>query len=376
MSKNKTDKILLSEDQQNFIRENWDKIPLLRLAQETFKNPDINGHYAEAKAIKLFIASFADEKDIAGKLKTSKFVAAGDIELTDDHKVFIRNNCLTMKPLECAKILFGDNSLTPLSREFRAISKYYEIADPTSIPKEDRIAEDVEYKPPTSLARIVPRINKYVMKNFGEGNKFLDPDNLKPQEKKNCQGLLEHMNVKKFIHQCNKYYKADDRELFESSFVNYCYDKPDLLPEEVGSYISVCAEEVTISKIEGIIESMERQLEEIISGTDSEGKRLSVSFVDAIKNQRDQLDKSKKHHKSLMSDLIGSRAKRQENKGAQQATIINLIEAVKSEEKRLELLKIAERQKMLEAEEVDKLSDMDSVVALIAGLSKERAKYG
>lgn len=77
-----------------------------------------------------------------------------------------------------------------------------------------------------------------------------------------------------------------------------------------------------------------------------------------------------------MENLTGSRAKRLENKQSDAATVLNLVEAVKSEEHRIALIKIAEKQKLLEADEVDILSNMDSVTALIAGLSKKRAKYG
>ena len=361
----------LTEEQKQFILDNFDKISLIELTRRVADDPSIDGRSSWGRVVRTFLAD--NEKEY----KTTKFEKAEEVILTEEQKLFCRNNYKTMtKPLEAARILFKDPQMTALYLEAKAVYKYYESIDPTSIPKEDRIVEDVEYKPPISISRIVPRINKYYIKNVGTNSQFLDRDNLRPEEKKCCQALLDSMNVEKFIQQCSKYYKAADRELFESTFVRFCYDKPDLLPEEVDTYISACAETVTISKIDRLIESMENQLETMLDGSSDDGKKLSVTFVEAIKNQRDQLDKSKKHYKSLMENLTGSRAKRLENKQSDAATVLNLVEAVKSEEHRIALIKIAEKQKLLEADEVDILSNMDSVTALIAGLSKKRAKYG
>ena len=121
---------------------------------------------------------------------------------------------------------------------------------------------------------------------------------------------------------------------------------------------------------------MDNQLEEALKGEGIEKKALTMTFNESINNQRDKLNQSKKTYQSLLEKLVGDRSKRIKDRIQQSATIINLIDAVKQEEKRIQLLKLAEKQKMLEATEVDELSNMESVIALIGGITKERAKYG
>ena len=54
------------------------------------------------------------------------------------------------------------------------------------------------------------------------------------------------MHTFRFNHQINNYETQNDRDLFESSFIRYTYDKPDLTQEEVDQYI-VLSSEVVIS---------------------------------------------------------------------------------------------------------------------------------
>jgi hypothetical protein len=137
----------------------------------------------------------------------------------------------------------------------------------------------------------------------------------------------------------------------------------------------LCAETVTITQIERTIQLLDNELEEALRGNDDK-KKLSMTFVEIINGQREKLNQAKKTYASLNDKLVTARSKRIDDKHQQNATVLNLVEAVKNEEKRIQLLKIAEKQKMLEEGEVDELSSMDHVVALIAGITKERAKYG
>ena len=56
------------------------------------------------------------------------------------------------------------------------------------------------------------------------------------------------MHTFRFLHQIGTYNIETDRELFESSFVRYTWDKPDLTQEEVDQYIG------------WVIESMESRI--------------------------------------------------------------------------------------------------------------------
>ena len=362
----------LNDQQKKFILENWDKINLKELVIKVTGDPEQTGLTREGRAIKAFIC--AENPD--AKIKTTKYEAKNEkIELNENQKLFIRNNLSKMRWVEMAQMVFGEPSITQLHKEAIAVYEYVNEIDPDSIPPEEKRHEEIEYKPPGTINTLVSRVNKYRIK-FSDGKAFgLDKENLKPHEKKNLQSLMGYLFTYRFVQQATKYIKLQDRELFESSFIRFCYDKPDLLEEEVDNYISLCAETVTITQIERTIQLLDNELEEALRGNDDK-KKLSMTFVETINGQREKLNQAKKTYASLNDKLVTARSKRIDDKHQQNATVLNLVEAVKNEEKRIQLLKIAEKQKMLEEGEVDELSSMDHVVALIAGITKERAKYG
>ncbi len=375
------EKIILTAEQKKIVDENFDKTPNMKdLARLVFKDPKINGNFKQAHAVRDYVASeeFQSKKPGA-KLKTTKY-QKGDyekVELTPEQKLFIRNNLGKSGWIEMAKLVFNNQSLTPLNAESKVVYEYCLEIDPASIPDDEKLTEEEQYKAPTSIDRLVTKVNKYRFKFNGDKSKVLDRNDLRPIDKKNLEGLLGYMNVERFVQQASKYTREADRTLFESSFVRFCYDKNDLLEEEVDNYVSLCSEIVTVTQIERIIQLMDNQLEEALRATETgEEKKLTMTFNESINNQRDKLNQSKKTYQVLMDKLVGDRSKRLQGRIQQSATIINLIDAVKLEERRIQLLKIAEKQKMLESEEIDALSSMQSVVALIAGISKERAKYG
>ena len=194
-------------------------------------------------------------------------------------------------------------------------------------------------------------------------------ENLKPLEAKNLGSLLSHMNVYRFIYQANQFKKMVDREVYESSYIRFLWDKPDALPEEVDSYIDLCAETVNIAQIDRTIQQLDYQLESMLEG-DNDSKRLSMTFVETLNSMREKSNAAKSRKEKLMNSLVGARAKRMENKVQQNASILNLVEAWKNEEKRKELLELAEMEKLADELEVDKLSSLDAVVGLIAGITK------
>ncbi len=368
----KADDIILNDEQKSLIALRWESLGLLELTRLVFKDESLNGHSAEAMSIKLYLATFNSPEDIKAKLKTTKFIKKDELVLTKEQEEMIKLNYQSMKILEITNLLFnqdGKKRMGPLNLEYRVVYAFVQKLDPTNIPKEEQLNDDEEYRPPVSIARLVPRVNKYVMKDMEGGKRFLDAEHLKPQEVKNLGSLLSNMNVYRFIYQGNQFKKKVDREVFESSYIRFLWDKPDALPEEVDSYIDLCAETVNISQIDRTIQQLDYQLEVMLEGDDN-SKRLSMTFVETLNSMREKSNASKTRKEKLMNSLVGARAKRLENKVQQNASILNLVEAWKNEEKRKELLELAEMEKLADELEVDKLSSMDAVAGLIAGITR------
>ena len=364
--------IKLTPENEQYILDNWSSINLIDIVKHISGDPNADGRHKLGHVIKEFLAS----KGV--KAKTSEYKKKGDLELTDEQKEFIKNNCDKIKPLEAARVIFKNEKLMPLSREFRAINAYYkQIGSSTQSTvlyqsKEEEYATE-DYKAPTSLYRLIPRINLYVTNPKGDTKELYnvnDIDKLSIQDEKSLRAILRYMQVPRFAYQVNQYDRKVDREIFESTFIRYTYDKSDLIQEEIDRYISLCAEIVTTSQIDRNIQKIERYINDSIDGTD-EQKRVSMSMIENINGLRERLTKSQDMQKKLYGELTGSRVKRMDSKLNANASMLNLVEAWQNEKTRVEMIEIAKLQKLAEEEDINKMTDMESICALIMGISKE-----
>lgn len=303
-------------------------------------------------------------------IASQKFMAAPakKIELTIEQKAYIDNNAFTSKPLEIAKILFRNQSLTPLHHETRIVAQYWREITAGKMLQDDTI--DEEYSPPTRLPHVVARIKKYIQ--FVQ----LDAEALSSRDKQCCQALMSYLHTLRFKNLIESFDSNIDRELFESQFIRCCYDKSDLTPEEVDQYI-VYSNEVVISKnILSSINKLQAELNSILDNDSEENKKLSVPLVDAIKTIRDEYNQSVKRQQDLLKDLKVKRSERISKSGKEKVSIIDFVQAWKDEEFRVATIHLANKQKEILKDEIKKLSDMDALKARIFGLSENEVLNG
>jgi hypothetical protein len=353
----------LSESSKVFILANFDKINLDELAKRVFNDRGATGQTYEGRAIKEILISNFGKDVVSSTMKTTKFIAAGEIELTDSHKKFIEKNANSMRPLECTRTLFNDITLTQLSREARAVIKYMKELGPNIVMPEDDCSE--EYTPVTSVARLVARVNKYIQKNSDPLKSFLDPKELKQADIRNLNALLGYMRNYRFLYQISQYKNTLDRDLFESTFIEFLYNKPDCLEEDIHNYISLCTEIVSIAQIERTIQLINDKYNEILNGSSDE--KMSVTLAETLDKMRQRQKDAKDKYGKLMSMLVEDRAKRTEAR-AGGATLYNMVNLWKQKETREKMLDRADdRNKELE-KEVERLSTLDQLKAEIYGL--------
>jgi hypothetical protein len=351
----------LTEADKDYIMANWDKVSLMEMAQKISGDPNINGQYKLGRTIREFLKS----KNLVAI--TTKQPKRGEYVLTDPQKEFISQNVDKMKTVEIVSLLFPDERKSMLSAEGRAIYNYIKIIRPAALPKEEKPVEEVEIDVPKSIYKLINIVNKYVSNPRNENARLLDPAKLNSGEEKMMRALLGYMQVPRFEYQANQYKLEVDRELFVSTFVRYLWDKPDTPQEEIDQFISLAAEVVTTSQIDRSIQRLEQEMET----TYQETKRVSQGIVDYINAARDKLDKSKERQKKLYDALVGSRSKRLGDKLQNNASILNLIEAWKDEKKRMQMIELAEKQKQGEERDLNALENMDAVMALVCGVSKD-----
>lgn len=361
----KDEQIVLSKDQEILLLKEWNDRPnnppsLVELVKLAFNRDDLDGRSKEGKAVKEFLAS----RQIKPK-KSHEYQAKGLIDLNNEQKEYISNNCHTMTGLEMAKVLFKNESLTNLSQETRSILEYMKtIPNNIKFHQNENIPTE-EYRPPRSEERMIAKINKYILDG-------IDKNKLTYKNKKDISSLIGYMNTFRFSHQINIYDDEKDRELFESSFVRYTYDKNDLTQEEVDQYIVLSTEVVISSNIQQTINVLQNQIDLAMQ----EDGKIPMALVEASNTARKEYNDCVNRQQKLLNDLKVKRSEKLSKQVKETASIINLVQMWKEEESRAKLLKMAEMRKIVIEKEIDRLSSMDEVKCKILGISKDEILNG
>ena len=220
---------MLTEDQQNLIVNEWNNRPedppslieLIRIAYPSF--PDLDGRCKEGKYVQAFLAKRSLKARGTHEYKSKKAP-----DLSDENRQFILNNAKTMKALEITRIIFDNPTLSNLNNETRIVAKFIsENVLPEGIYKEQEEIAQEDYVSPRSLDKAINKVNRYVY------DLNLKRETLNSRHKRDLECLLKYINTYRFVHQINSYDGNVDRDLFESSFVRYTYDKNDLTEEDI-----------------------------------------------------------------------------------------------------------------------------------------------
>ncbi len=359
---------MLTEQQQNVIVDEWNNRPddppsLIELIKIAYPNqPELDGRCKEGKYVQAFLAKKSLKARGAHEYKSKK---APDI--SDENRQFILNNAKTMKALEITRIIFDNPTLSNLNNETRIVAKFIsENVLPAEIYKEQEQIAQEDYVSPRSLDKAINKVNRYVY------DLNLKRETLNSRHKRDLECLLKYINTYRFVHQINSYDGNVDRDLFESSFVRYTYDKNDLTEEEVDQYIILASEVVIASSIQRRVEKLQRLLE----GAADNDARISMGLVESINTAQQEYNQCVGRQQKLVNDLKTKRSDRLGSQIKQNASIVNLIQAWKEEESRIKMIKLAEIRKATLGDEIDKLESMEELKCRILGISKEEILNG
>lgn len=357
-------KILLTDDQKSYILLNYTKKSLIELTRYISGDPKADGRHKMGRVIREFL----NEKGL--EYETTKFSKEGDLVLTEEQEDFLRQNISVMKPLEAARVLFKNEKISPLHREFKAVQRFMDKITPGITKREDAPIEE-EFKPPTTVYKMMHLVNKYVPNRLKENEPmYKSGDKLTAQDIKNLTAMLSYMQLPRLRLIVKNYTKQIDVDVFLSTFIGMTFDKSDLLREEMDQYISLAAEIVTTEQIGRNVNTLNDKMNDVLDSTDPEKMRISMGLVELINTSQEKWDKSKERQKKLIAELTGSRAERMKGRIEANASILNLVDAWRDEEKRKKMLELAIKQKDAEKKDIDELSNMESVVSLIAGITK------
>ena|SRR6056300_1737446 len=361
----------LTTEQKQAIIDFWNDNPspppdLQDLINAAFPGENIDGRTKQGRLVRKFLASRKLKAQSKNEYKPRVY------KLSENDKEFIANNYTNMTGHEIAKTLFGGDTS---HRDRKTLSVVNEIKEITDRNPNDQAFQDPneistnEYKPPKSAERAFVRIKKYVNEPFG------GKEELGPKEKKCLSALINYLSTFRFSHQINGYESMTDKNLFESSFVRYTHDKPDLTQEEVDQYIVLSQEVVISAKIQRRVERLQVHLDRQADESE-EGARISMGLVESINTAQTEYNQCVNRQQKLLNDLKEKRSDRLKKLVNENASILNLVELWKEQESREKLIKLAELQKQNVKNEVGRLSSIDEVKARILGLTEEEALNG
>ncbi len=288
------------------------------------------------------------------------------IGLTAEQKQYIENNASTMNSLEMARVLFSKATLHQSSTEAKAVFAFYNTLNKETKQTPDEESPQQDYRPPNTINRVCKKINRYVK------GADLDPDKLSPKEKKFTESLLTFLFNGRFSHQMNLYSDETDRALFESTFVSYVWDKPDLTVEDLDLYIILASQKVENSRIQKTIGQLQEEQNRAIN----EDGRLSMPIVEAIKIASDDLNKNLIRQSALYKSLNQERSKRLDDRKGSVGTLLNIIEEVKNQDTRRQMAQAAEQKNNKLKGEIKRLNDLDEIIVRIYGLDEETILNG
>lgn len=346
--------IILTEEQKIKIKDLYDECPdLILITRKIFNNNDLDGRSKEGRIVRQFLISAGLKYNTTKKEPVKK-----EIILEDHQKQFIDLNAKNMTAFQMAKILFPDeNIISALSKECREILEYLRTNSPEKI-KNSESAVGVKYVPPQQIIEAIEIINQAT-------SQVIDSNKLSAQYKQSISAYIRFINSPRIIQILNTYTDISDRQLFESEFTRFTWDKPDLNADDITLYIGVCQDIVTNKRLVQHIEKL-NQIFEDTEGNDD----LTVRLADTIKAKSEEYDKVQKRIESVLKKLNGDRAQRLKQQGERSANFLALVEAFQSEEERKRLLLIAKAQREKVKKEADRLETLDDFKARILGISK------
>ena len=350
---------ILTDDQKHLIEDNY-QMELRALTCKVFNDETLTRRHIECKAVMAHLASL-------GKVAVNSAVVTRieGITLTNEQMEHIRNNCGNSLPLEMARVLWHDHTISIDDARVRLVTAYARKFNP-SLESNEVVGE---YEPPQTIGGLIDKANRYAVNPKKDGKPQFDRNNLSNQDKKNLTGLLDNMNLPIFRVEANKFTKKLDRELYESTFILHCWDKPDLEAADIQKYITLASQTVKYQQIDTIAQKLDQKLNEAL---DDPAGKFSMSDAEVLNSYREKANQSLKNISDLMKSLVGDRSKKMAERRDANASMHNLVSSWKMEDLRRRIIKIAElKQRAALKQEVERLSDMDSLRVEIFGLNSD-----
>lgn len=347
---------LTQEQKDKILARHKDIGDLNLLTALVWGDPLLDGRTKQGQAVKKFLV----EHEIG--YGTTKKVKRGDIPpLTPEQEKFILSEAKhNSNVLSITRLVYNDENLKKLSKEWRQVHMLISSAEPESI--EDTPDGDVAigaFNAPKDTVRLVNLVN-------GALGTTIQSDKISGKYKAYFDRLAINLGNSRFKRIINTYQSKKDRELFVDEFVRLTFEKPDLTPDELNLYLQIVRDGISLEHLEEKINKMNALFMEI-----EDAKELKVSFSENLKAAVDEKNQVTKRIADTTKKLQGDRGERLKNQGSSDVSFIHIVQLAQEETERKNMIRLAELQRAAISEEANRLETLDSFVCRIMGVSKE-----
>lgn len=356
---NSLEKYILSQEEEIKIKECWDNnVTKIKDIIVYVFGAGFDGRSKEGIAVKDFLGNMANISsenavNSAALSKPIKETKVSKVELTEEDKKFINDNIAAInpiRPIELAKIIFKNPDIEPLSAEYRVLKSYID----TIVAKERK-----KYTPPKTLEQVIARTNKYLSTE-------LDWKTLTIRQKECAQCALKYTSVYRFISEMDILKTPDDRELFESQFFRYVYDKTDLTSEDIDLYIDVCKGQIQEKYLTIEYDNLSAIKDEML-----EQGTFPKTLYEEVSEIRKDLNSIRTKNQSTLQSLNKKRSDRIDNLSKSFGSVLNLVEAMRAKETRDKWIALAKLEEGKKENEVKRLDGLSELIFETFGIGKK-----
>lgn len=349
--------VKITEEQIEKAAELWDKKNWRDVCKIVFDDPNFDCRDRRSHALKKKLAD-------RGKVKSEhELHSVSESQLVDNLTPEQKQEIIAYANegesyTRIARYVYKDETLRPTHKKALKVRDFMRQLGIEKVDDEEADAKET-YHPPKSLTRLVNLVNL-------SASQDLKDNNLPPEHRRNIEQLRRFLQYPLFLNKINAIKKTAKRKLFEQTFVQYVWDKPDLIAEDVNQYVSLSHEHVHESAVIKQLEILDAQME------DAENDReYGMKLIEAINATTVKLKDCKERQRKLYENLIAKRSRRLETENRENSALTQWFKQWKNKEWRDKLAKAAMRRESMLKEEVDRLDTFSSLLANVSGLGRD-----
>lgn len=309
---------------------------------------------------------FLKFREYVTRVRARKSDSASPLSATDVE--FIKNNGerLGGNVWNVIKALFPDEDKTKYIKYVRPVR---DVLDGFGILVEaDEIEYDASgpYEPPRTDHKILAKINEAIP------SACYHVSTLDSQAKENIKAMKGYLAHDTFVAKASSLNDPVRRKMFEMELIRNLHNRPNLINEHVTSYVAMCYEMVNEIAITERKDKIEQIIDSVINDNDDEDRqKFNLTMQKTYDTVCKNLDECKKRIEAYKKTLVGDLREKERLNIDKNRSFTFFIDLIRRKEGRDRFMKIHEtNQANLEAE-MQKLDEMDAMIAESWGISKK-----